>query len=90
MCSEGAVERSILGADTSKEALRVQMAILRKLGPERRLQMALELSDTVRAVAEAGIRHRHPEYDELEVRSALIRMVLGERLFRRYYGDQCR
>jgi len=90
MCSEGAVERSILGADTSKEAMRVQMAVLRKLGPERRLQMALELSETVRAVSEAGIRHRHPEYDERQVRRALIRMVLGDELFRRWYGDRCR
>jgi len=68
--------------------MREQVAILRKLGPEGRLRMAFELSDTVRAVAEAGIRHRHPEYDELQVRQALIRMMLGDELFRRYYGDQ--
>jgi len=88
MCSEVDVERSILDADTSKEAMRVQVAILRKLGPERRLRMALELSETVRAVAEAGIRHRHPDYDERQVRRALIRMMLGDELFCRYYGDQ--
>lgn len=70
--------------------MRAQVAILRKLGPEGRIRMAFEMSNTVRAFAEAGIRHRHPEYDERQVRSALIRMMLGEELFRRYYGSHCR
>ena len=51
--------------------------------------MAFQLSETVRAMAEAGIRHRHPEYDGQQVRFALLRVTLGEELFRRYYAGQC-
>ncbi len=52
--------------------------------------MTFELSDNLRAITEAGIRHRHPEYDEEQVRLALIRAVLGDKLFGRFYGDRQR
>ena len=83
------MDRSTLPDDTSIEAVRVQAGALRKLGIEGRARMTFELSETVRAMAEAGIRHRHPEYDEQQVRSALLRVMLGEELFRRYYAGQC-
>ena len=50
--------------------------------------MTFELSDNLRAITEAGIRHRHPDYDEEQVRLALIRTMLGDELFNRFYGDR--
>jgi hypothetical protein len=48
-------------ADTTADAARFQTAVLRRLGIEGRARMTFELSDNLRAVTEAGIRHRHPE-----------------------------
>lgn len=45
--------------------------------PEQRLAVAAEMSDEIRAVAEAGIRQRHPEYSDGEVRAALVAILLG-------------
>jgi len=39
--------------------------------------MAAEMSDEIRAVTEAGIRHRHPAYTDHEVRAELAAIVLG-------------
>ncbi|MEQ1502767.1 MAG: hypothetical protein ABMB14_11085 [Myxococcota bacterium] len=67
--------------DTSAEAHAVQVAAWRRMGPHRRLQLALEMSDEIRQVALAGVRHRHPEYTEAEARFALFRQLLGHELF---------
>ena len=45
--------------------------------PEQRVAAALAMSDDVRAVTEAGIRHRHPAYTDDDVRAALAEVVLG-------------
>ncbi len=70
-----------LSPDTSREAARRQIAVLRGLGISGRAEMAFDLSDGLRATVEAGIRHRHPEYSDDEVRLALQRLTLGEELF---------
>jgi hypothetical protein len=75
-------------ADTTADAAQFQTAVLRRLGVEGRARMTFELSDNLRAVTEAGIRHRHPEYDDRRVRLELIRIVLGPELFTRWYSGQ--
>ena len=45
--------------------------------PGQRLALAAEMSDEIRAVTESGIRHRHPEYSEDEIRAALVVIRLG-------------
>jgi hypothetical protein len=72
--------------DTSLEATRVYYESLRRMGPARRLKAAFQLSDRMRAVVEAGVRRRHPDYDEERVRLAAIRLRLGDALFREVYG----
>jgi hypothetical protein len=72
-------------ADTTLEAARVQYDIYRRMPPERRLELALRMSDSLRALTAAGVRHRHPEYDEEQVRLAVIRLTLGDELFRQVY-----
>ena len=79
---------SVRSRDTTVEAAKVHAAALRRLGLEGRARMTFELSDNLRAVTEAGIRHRHPDYDEEQVRLALIRAMLGDELFDRFYGDR--
>jgi len=55
---------NMIPADTTLEAVRKQFEILRRLGPEGRLRMAFEMSDNLRRIVEAGVRGRHPDYNE--------------------------
>ena len=66
--------------DTSLEAHRRQLDICRRMDPARRVELAWRMSEEARAVAAAGIRARHPDYSEAEVRRALARLVLGDAL----------
>jgi len=75
-------------ADTSPEAHRVQMEILRRLSPEQRLRQAFELTELARAISAAGVRARHPDYTEHQVHMAVIRLTLGDELFHRVYPDE--
>lgn len=74
-----------LPSDTSLEAVRVQHAIYRRMPPEQRLRLAFEMTASVRALTAAGIRARHQDYTEREVQLAVIRLTLGEELFRHVY-----
>lgn len=66
--------------DTSADARRVQREALRRLDGPTRLRMALEMSDDARRVCLAGIRHRHPDWTDAEVRRELLRLLLGREL----------
>ena len=63
--------------DTSDEAGAVQLAIHRRLGPDGRLALAIEMSDEARTCTEAGVRCRHPEFSDRDVRRELIRVLYG-------------
>jgi hypothetical protein len=71
--------------DTPSTALERQREAYRRMTPEQRMAVAAEMSDEIRAVTEAGIRHRHPAYTDDEVRAALAAIVLGRQVaaFRR-------
>jgi hypothetical protein len=51
------------------------------------MQRALELSNTVRAFAEAGMRQRHPRAGEREIFLRMAQLYLGEELARKVYGE---
>lgn len=74
-------------ADTSAEAARVQAAVFREMSGEQRLLQAFEMSDLVVRIAEEGIRHRHPEYSDEELRLASLRLRIGDGLFRSALPD---
>jgi hypothetical protein len=64
-------------SDTTPKAAAFQLELYRQAGPARRVQIAVELSDAVRATAIAGIRRRHPEYSERDVAAAFLHLVYG-------------
>jgi len=72
--------------DTTPEALAKQFEVLRRIGPADKAAMTFELSDNVRELAKAGIRHRHPDWDADRVKRAYARMILGKTLFNEVYG----
>jgi len=73
--------------DTTVEAAAKQFEILRRLGIEARAEMTFQLSDHLRRTVESGVRHRHPDWDEKSVKRAVLRLTIGERLFRQAFGD---
>ena len=78
---------NMIPADTTLEAARKQFEILRRLGPEVRLKMAFELSDNLKSIVEAGVRLRHPGYDEQKIKQGVLRLMIGEALFKQIYPD---
>jgi hypothetical protein len=74
--------------DTSPEAAALQLDAWRRLGHSGRVELAARLSDEIRQVTLAGIRHRHPDYSEDDAFRALLRLVLGDELVRAIWpGD---
>lgn len=69
--------------DTTPNAYKKQIEILRKLSPERLALISFELSDNVRQIAIAGIRKMHPEFNETQIRRELLRRLVGDELFRK-------
>ncbi len=63
--------------DTSPEAAAIQQAIFRRMTPEQRLRLALEMSESMRDIALAGLRSRRPELSEAELSRELIRLMYG-------------
>jgi hypothetical protein len=61
--------------DTTPDAAAVQEAAYRHMGGVGRLKIALQLSNIVHALAEIGIRKRHPEYTAEQVTEALARQI---------------
>jgi hypothetical protein len=74
-------------ADTSPEAWKFQMELLRDMPPSEKLRRSLELSEIVRRFAEAGIRQMHPEASEREVFLRMAEQSLGRELCQRVYGE---
>ena len=74
--------------DTDSGARAVQLTFYRMIGPHARVALALEMSEQARAVSEAGVRARHPAYSDEQVKHAVLRLVLGDELYRRVWPDR--
>ena len=75
-------------SDTTTAALHIQTEIYRRLGGQGRLAIAFRLNEAVRHLAVAGIQSRHPDYDEVRVRQALARLLLGDALTRAAWPNE--
>ena len=71
-----------LSPDTSVDADRAQIEAYRRMGGSGRLLAAFHLIELARQAAVSGIRARHPEYDDEQVRLAYARLVLGDEITR--------
>ena len=63
-------------ADDSKAAA-IQREIFRSMTTEQRFLMALEMSESLRNVALAGLRSRRPDLDEKALSRELVRIMYG-------------
>jgi uncharacterized circularly permuted ATP-grasp superfamily protein len=70
------------------ETARVYRGVMDRLGFDGRSQLAMKLSAMVRQLSEEGVRSRHPEYSERQVKLAAIKLAIGRELFARVYPGE--
>ncbi len=73
-------------SDTSAEAEEVLIQLLRQAPAWRKFKMVGDLNATVKQFAIVGIRERHPNASEVEVKRHLADILLGEELTAKVYG----
>lgn len=82
------VATGFVPSDTAREADGLQLEVYRRLGGAGRVATVFRLNTMVRTVAMAGIRRRHPAYDDRHVEYAWQRLVLGDALVREAFPDR--
>ena len=73
-------------ADTSIESERRQLTIWRGMSEVEKLRLTGELCDSVRYLAEIGLRARHPDASDDEIRMRLFSTWLDRQTMIRCYG----
>lgn len=72
--------------DTAPEMAARYDAMIGALPGERRLEIAAQLSQGTRAMAEAGLRSRHPGANDAEIRCRLAALLYGRAVAERLFG----
>ncbi|MEX1247764.1 MAG: hypothetical protein WEA61_04735 [Anaerolineales bacterium] len=75
-------------ADTHPDMEALQIRLLRRATPERKMRMLAAMNAAARKLAMAGLRRRHPQASESELRRRLAGLLLGEELATKVYGDK--
>jgi hypothetical protein len=75
--------------DTSPEAWKFQMDLIRKLSPAEKLQRAIDFTNSVRKLGEAGVRSANPQASEREIFLLIAQRQLGKD-FQKVFGDEWR
>jgi len=66
-----------LSADTDPDAAAIQLEMLRRAGPERRLSLALSLSRSVIELARAGLQGQRPGASPEEIAVRFVELHYG-------------
>jgi len=74
--------------DSSGDAERVQIQILRSMPSWRKFQLWNDLNMAMRQVALAGLRERFPSATPQELRRRLATILLGPELAAQVYGPE--
>lgn len=69
-------------SDTEPAAAAVLTRLARELPPGRKLELALDMSQTILDAARSGVRLRHPEASAAEARRRFAELVLPPELLR--------
>jgi hypothetical protein len=75
-----------LSSDTTPDAQPKQIELMRRLSPAQKLSLAFALTETMRDLVRADLRHRFPHADETELRRRFIARVLSREDVIRAYG----
>jgi hypothetical protein len=72
--------------DTDPDAHRVHIELMRRAPGWRKLELAGQLGETLKTLALAGLRERHPDATDEEIRRRLADILLGSELATTVYG----
>ncbi len=70
----------LFSRDTSPEAERVLVGLLRGKTPAQRLAMVFRLNELARTMARSGLRARNPGASEEEIEARYAELVLGREM----------
>ena len=79
---------ALLSEDTTPEIERIQLEGLRRMPGWRKMELVSEMWRTVRTLAWAGLRERHPHDSPEQLRRRLADLAFGTELAARAYGPQ--
>ena len=74
-------------SDTHPKIEAYQLELLRQAPPWRKAHMLGQMYHTVKQLAYQGLRQRHPQADEDELRRRLADLMLGAELAQQVYGS---
>lgn len=85
---------TVFSADTPPDVENMQIELLRQMPPWRKMALMAAMSQTVRTLAMAGLRQRHPDDTPALRRRRMADLLLGPELAARVYGplpekDEC-
>jgi hypothetical protein len=72
--------------DTSPENEALQVNLLRQASAARKLELLAQMNATVKTLALAGLRTRHPDDTPDTIQRRLADLILGEALAEKVYG----
>ena len=75
-------------SDTHPEMEALQIELLRSAPPWRKMEMLAALNSSARSLALAGLRQRHPQASEAELRRLLADLLLGPDLARKIFAEK--
>ncbi len=78
---------AILFSDTGPEAEQVLIDLLRRASVARKLEMLGQMNAAARELALQGVRARHPNATDAQLRRYLAELLLGPDLAARAYGS---
>lgn len=73
-------------SDTRPEVTKIQMDLLRKASPARRLALLGQMNQTVKVLALAGLRSNYPDETSEQLHRRLADLLLGPELACKVYG----
>lgn len=72
-----------LSSDTDPRIEKIQIELLRKMPPERKLHMVAQMNQTVQSFMMAGLRERNPNLPTEALRTMFAELLLGKQLAER-------
>ena len=78
---------SALNLDTHPIMEALQIQLLRQANSIQKLEILAGLNASARMLAVIGLRSRYPQASETEIQGRLARLLLGEDLARKVYGE---
>jgi hypothetical protein len=77
---------SILFSDTSPEAEAKLIELIRAAPSWRKFEMMTQLNTRMKMLLLAGLKQRHPNADDRELRRRMADLLLGQELAQTVYG----